>query len=269
MRIEPNQHVSVAVRYEDDHLLVVEKTPGLVTTPGKGHERDTLLNGLFAVYGDRLRQLGASRDHGMLQRLDRDASGLLLVALTTGAWETLREAFARRAVRKYYWAVTRRGPNQPSGVIRKPLEEHMAQRDDVWIDDPRRKKFAKVKLSKVSSRGKPAITAYRTLSSNHAGATLECRSITGRLHQVRAHLDSIGCSILGDRYYGPVASRRAAPRLALHAHRLVFDHPVTGELVDVRTRCPRDMRRSAMQLGLTPPGTFSADGPAAPVSAES
>ncbi len=259
--IAPNERVTFAVRYEDDHLAVVEKAPGVVTTPGKGHDTDSLLNGLFARFGQQLRQLGESRDHGLLQRLDREASGLLLVALTPGCWDALREKFAERSVRKYYWAVTRRAPNQPSGVIRKPLEEFMAQRDDVWIEDPRRRKFAKVKLAKVSARGKPALTAYRTLASTHTGATIECRTLTGRLHQVRVHLDSIGCSILGDRFYGPVASRRATTRLSLHAHRIVAVHPVTGDTVDVRTRCPRDLRRAAMRLGLPPPGTFSADGP--------
>lgn len=266
--IEPNERVAFAVRYEDEHLLVVEKTPGVVTTPGKGHERDSLLNGIYATYGNQLRQVGQSRDHGLVQRLDREASGLLLVALTSASWDALRESFAERSVRKYYWALTRRAPNQPSGVIRKPLLEYMAQRDDVWIDDPRRKKFAKVKLAKVAAHGKPAMTAYRTLASNHAGATMECRTLTGRLHQVRAHLDSIGCSILGDRFYGPAASRRAAPRLSLHAHRIVLDHPITGERVDVRSRCPRDMRRSASQLGLATPGAFSATGSDADDSAD-
>lgn len=259
--IAPNERVTFAVRHEDDHLAVVEKGPGVVTTPGKGHDDDSLLNGLFARFGKQLRQLGASRDHGLLQRLDREASGLLLVALTPAAWDALRDQFAERTVRKYYWAVTRRGPNQPSGTIRKPLEEVMAQREDVWIDDPHRKKFAKIKIAKISARGKPALTAYRTLAANDSGATIECRTLTGRLHQVRAHLDSIGCSILGDRFYGPLASRRAIPRLALHAHRIVTTHPITGDRVDVRTRCPRDLRRAAMRLGLPAPGVFSADGP--------
>ncbi|MEO1584464.1 MAG: RluA family pseudouridine synthase [Planctomycetota bacterium] len=262
MKVTSNERVTFAVRYEDDDLLVVEKPPGTVTTPGKGHDDDSLLNGLYAGYGNQLRRVGASRDHGLLQRLDREASGLLLVALSPKAWDVLRDAFARRDVRKYYWAVTRRAPNQPSGVIRKPLEEHMAQRDDVWIEDRRRRRFARVKLAKVSSRGKPAVTAFRTLDTGTSGAVLECRTLTGRLHQVRAHLDSIGCSILGDRFYGPAASRRVAPRLALHAHRVALDHPISGEKVDVRSRCPRDMRRLATGLGLATPGSFSADGPA-------
>ncbi|MEO1717012.1 MAG: RluA family pseudouridine synthase [Planctomycetota bacterium] len=261
--IAPNDRVTFAVRYEDEAVAVVEKPPGLVTTPGKGHDDDSLLNGLFARFGKQLRQLGAARDHGLLQRLDREASGLLVVALTPASWDVLREQFAKRTIRKYYWAVARRAPNQPSGVIRKPLEEFIAQREDIWIEDPRRRKFAKIKLAKVSARGKPAMTAYRTLASSQSGATIECRTLTGRLHQVRVHLDSIGCSILGDRFYGPVASRRATTRLSLHAHRIVTDHPATGERLDVRTKCPRDLRRAATRLGLPPPGVFSADGPPA------
>ncbi|MEM1071679.1 MAG: pseudouridine synthase [Planctomycetota bacterium] len=259
--IEPNPRVTFRVSLEDEDVLVVEKPAGVVTTPGVAHESDSLLNGLFASHGHRLRQLGADRDYGMLQRLDRDASGLLLIACTIPAWERLREQFAERIVKKFYWAVTRRAPAQARGVIRKPLEEHMANRTDVWIDDPSRRRFNKVKLARISPRGKPAITAFRTLAVSEAGALLECRTLTGRLHQVRAHLDSIGCAILGDRYYGPVASRKATNRLALHAHRLGFLHPRTGEPVDCRARCPRDVRRLIRQLRLEDPGVFSATPP--------
>ncbi|MEM8757888.1 MAG: RluA family pseudouridine synthase [Planctomycetota bacterium] len=255
--IEANRRVTFGVRYEDSDVVVIEKPAGLVSTPGKGHERDTLLNGLFASFGTRLQRLGATRDFGMLQRLDRDASGLVVVALTIDAWDGLREAFAQRRVGKYYWAVTRRAPAQPAGLIRKPLEERNAPRKDRWQDDPRRRRFDRVKLAVVSARGKPAATAFRTLGVAEGGALLECRALTGRLHQVRVHLDSIGCSILGDRFYGPEAARRSVGRLLLHAHRLTFDHPATGEPVEVRARCPRDMRRTLQRLGIPTPGTFS------------
>lgn len=256
---EPNPRVTFRVAYEDEHILVVEKPAGVVTTPGLGHGHDSLLNGLVARCGGALRNVGNARDFGMLQRLDRDASGLLVVALKPAAWDTMRERFEGKAIRKYYWAITRRGPNQPTGVIRRPLEERLEASEDRWRSPGRSVRDRSIKVARVSAQGKPAVTAYRTLSANHAGAVLECRALTGRLHQVRAHLDSIGCSILGDRFYGPVGSRNAAPRLALHAHRLVFDHPVTGVTVDTRSRCPGDMRRVARGLGLDVPGTFSAD----------
>jgi len=257
---EPNERVGFKVHFEDEHLAVVEKPPGLVTTPGKGHEYDSLLNGLFARYGHTLQNIGADRDFGLLQRLDRDASGLILVALTPSAWESMRDAFRAKLVRKFYWAVTRSTPNQPKGVINRPIEEHFAKRDDQWVEGTKAH-YARVKLAKIASRGKPSLTAYRVLQHSASGAFLECRAITGRLHQVRVHLDSIGCSILGDRFYGPRASRGAAPRLMLHAHRIALPHPVTGEEVDVHSRCPRDIARILRQLGMSKPGVFDSQRP--------
>ncbi|MFI4892548.1 MAG: RluA family pseudouridine synthase [Phycisphaerales bacterium JB058] len=257
---EPNERVGFKVHYEDEHLAVVEKPPGLVTTPGKGHEYDSLLNGLFARYGHTLQNVGADRDYGLLQRLDRDASGVLIVALTPSAWDGLRDAFKERRVRKFYWAVTRSTPNQPKGVIKRPIEEHFAKRDDKWVEGAKAY-YSRVKLAKIAARGKPSLTAYRVLQHSDHGAFLECRAMTGRLHQVRVHLDSIGCSILGDRFYGPRASRGAAPRLMLHAHRVALTHPITGEEVDVSSRCPRDIARVLRQLGMTKPGVFDSKRP--------
>ncbi|HED53220.1 MAG TPA: RluA family pseudouridine synthase [Phycisphaerales bacterium] len=256
LTIEPNERVSFKLAYEDEHLVVVDKPAGLVSTPGKGHESDTLQNGLFAMYGHRLQNIGADRDFGMLQRLDRHASGLIVVALRPDVWESMREIFRSRSIHKYYWAVTRKAPNQPTGVIRRPIEEYLAGRDDTWASDPKRRKFNRVKLGRVSTRGKPSITAYRTLQHAPAGAFVECRAVTGRLHQVRVHLDSIGCSIVGDRFYGPRASRQSAPRLMLHAHRLVLPHPVSGESISIHSPCPKDMGRVLRRLGMSKPGVF-------------
>ncbi len=257
---EPNDRVGFKVHFEDEHLAVVEKPPGLVTTPGKSHEYDSLLNGLFARYGHTLQNIGADRDFGLLQRLDRDASGLILVALTPSAWDAMRDSFKQKLVRKFYWAITRSTPNQPKGVINRPIEEHLTKRDDQWIEGTK-SHYARVKLAKIAARGKPSLTAYRVLQHTNHGAFLECRAITGRLHQVRVHLDSIGCAILGDRFYGPRASRGAAPRLMLHAHRIALPHPVTGEEVDVHSRCPRDLARILRQLGMSKPGVFDSQGP--------
>lgn len=235
--IEPNERVTFKVHHEDDDLLIIEKPGRLVTQPGKGHDDDSLLNGLFARYGVRLQNLGKARDFGLLHRLDRDASGLLIVALHGRAYDALRESFARREIKKYYWAVTRRAPNKPEGTIQKPLQEVLSVKKTV----------------RVSSAGKPALTAYRVLSQSPGGAMLECRSITGRLHQIRAHLDSIGCAILGDDLYGPESVRKASSRLALHAHRLILRHPMSDEPIDIRTRWPRDLAATLRRLSLPRP----------------
>ncbi|MEX2219787.1 MAG: RluA family pseudouridine synthase [Phycisphaerales bacterium] len=241
LSIKPNDRVTFKVRHEDDDLAVIDKPAGVVTQPGKGHEHDSLLNGLFGRYGARLQNLGNARDFGLLHRLDRATSGLVLIALRPRAYDALRQAFARRQVRKFYWAITGRTPSKPSGVIRRPILE---------VEDEK-------KTGRVAASGKPALTAYRVLQASTVGqreaALIECRPVTGRLHQVRLHLESIGCPILGDDLYGPRSRVRAAPRLALHAHRLAFTHPGTGETVDVSSPFPKDLASLLRRLGMTRP----------------
>jgi len=249
LSVEPNEHLTYGVAYEDDALLVVEKPARRATQPGKGHLTDTLLNALFARHGAQLQNLGAARDYGLLHRLDREASGLLIVALQADAYDGLRAQFEQRKVGKFYWAITRRAPNQPEGVINRPVAEVTAR----------------MKTAKLSPTGKPALTAYRVLQVGTVGvrppALVECRPVTGRLHQVRIHLDSIGCPILGDDLYGPQSVRAASPRLALHAHRLIFRHPTTGETVDVKSPWPKDLNPVLKRFGLRRPDLASPDQP--------
>lgn len=247
LSITPNPAILFKIRHRDPGFVVVEKPPGVVTQPGRGHEDDTLLNGLFAEFGPQLQQLGGARDFGLLHRLDRPTSGLVLVALTKDAYDALRAAFEQRTIRKFYWAITSRAPKKPTGVIRRPIVED----PDAQPDSGRRR--GGMKLARIGAGGKPAVTAYRVLSSSDRGALLECRPVTGRLHQVRVHLASLGCPILGDSVYAPQRVRAAAPRLSLHAHRLVFDHPRTAERTDVRSSLPRDMARTLTRLGLSRP----------------
>lgn len=237
LSVEPNERLTYGVAYEDESLLVVEKPARRATQPGKGHTTDTLLNALFARHGAQLQNLGAARDFGLLHRLDREASGLLIVALRADAYDHLRRQFEERTVGKFYWAITRRAPNKPEGVINRPIAEVAGR----------------MKTAKISPTGKPAVTAYRTLEASESAALLECRPATGRLHQIRVHLASIGCAILGDTIYAPAAAQGAAPRLALHAHRLTFDHPLTGEKVDARTGFPRDLGAVLKRMNLHKP----------------
>lgn len=237
LSVEPNERITFKIRHEDDDVLVVEKPPGTVSQPGKGHLTNSLLNGLFARYGQQLQNLGKARDFGMLHRLDKPTSGLLIVALRPRAYDALREAFAARNIRKFYWAVCRGSPNKPSGVIRRPILETTDE----------------MKTARISSAGKPALTAYRVLETSMGCSLIECRPVTGRLHQIRVHLDSIGSSILGDDLYGPAAMRHVSPRLALHAHRIAFTHPITGEPIDVRSPWPRDLRSLLRRLRMARP----------------
>jgi 23S rRNA pseudouridine1911/1915/1917 synthase len=242
LSVEPNPSITFKARYGDREVLVIDKPPHVPTQPGKGHERDTLLNGLFAQHGAALQNLGRSRDFGLLHRLDKDTSGLLVVALTPRAYDALRESFQGREVKKFYWAVCVKAPKHASGVVRLPLAETEAGRNSP-------------KLARISRgpEAKEAVTAYRVLQATPRGALVEARPLTGRLHQVRVHMDAIGATILGDAFYGPPALAKASPRLSLHAHRLVFKHPGTGETLDVHSGWPADLRRLLKRLGLDRP----------------
>jgi 23S rRNA-/tRNA-specific pseudouridylate synthase len=164
----------------------------------------------------------------------------LIVALRPAAYDALRAQFEARQIRKFYWAICAAAPKEPSGIIKLNLAE----------TDGGHEKTNRQKLAHVSRAGKPAVTAYRVIDQSPMGCLIEARPITGRLHQVRVHLEAIGCPILGDAFYGPKRARSAAARLMLHAHRLVFTHPRTGQAVDVRTGWPKDMRRMLRDLRL-------------------
>lgn len=248
-RPKPNPRVTCRIIFEDEDLLVVEKTPGRVTLPGRGHEDDSLLNGLLATHANRLEQLGKERSYGVMHRLDRETSGLVLVALTVRSYEAIDEQLRSGGLGKFYYAVTKRAPNKPAGAINRPLLEYVGE-----ARTPHGRRAEKLRLAKVAASGKPSTTAYRVLSEREAGALLECRAVTGRLHQVRAHLASINCPVLGDRFYGNAAVAGAAPRLALHAHRVVLRHPGTGKVLDVASKLPKDIRAVCRRLNLPLPG---------------
>ncbi len=249
LSIEPNELVTYKVAYEDDQVLVVVKPARVVTLPGKGHDRNTLLNGLFAKYGNTLQNMGREKEFGLLHRLDRETSGLVIVALRPSAYDHLVEMFKTRRVAKFYWALVQEAPKRPSGVIQKPIAERTMRKGG--------KHGPVMKLARISNLGKPAATAYRVVQSSRLATLLECRAITGKLHQLRVHLSSIGCPILGDDLYGPETVRDASPRLALHAHRVVFPHP-SGGIVDVRVPWPEDLKGVLKRLGIAKPDNTKA-----------
>ena len=258
--IEPNERITFNIRHADDDLLVIDKPAGVPTQPGLGHERDTLMNGLFALYGERLQNLGRTRDFGLLHRLDRWASGLLVVGLTASAYDNLREQFEGRAVGKFYWAVVMGAPKRDEGVIRKPLIEVGGRGGSASDAHAGRASGRSPKMAKPSSDGKPAITAYRVLQKAVAASLVECRPVTGRLHQIRVHMELLGCPILGDDLYGNPGSQHAAARLALHAHRIVLSHPATGAKLDVLSKWPSDLRGVLRKFNLARPDLPSAPG---------
>ncbi|MFO0828392.1 MAG: RluA family pseudouridine synthase [Phycisphaerales bacterium] len=233
-----NPRIRIHCAFEDDAVFVVNKMPGIVSEPGRSHRDDSVLNGLFALddgrLAPRLQRLGEARDWGLLHRLDRLTSGLLLVALVIEAYDRLREAFETRAVRKTYLAVVRGELPDAVGEISSPLSEARAGEQRVSAiaraDDP---------------NARPALTRYRTLARSGRYALVECDLVTGRLHQIRVHLASIGAPVAGDPVYDvggrarPQGRRPESAMLCLHAWRLEFAHPLTGAALAVSAPPPR------------------------------
>ncbi len=235
--VKPNPSVPFELRLADSHLLVVEKPSGVVTQPGKGHERDSLLNGLFVDYANLLQNLGEDRGWGLLHRLDRDTSGLVLIALRNSAYEHLLQQFKDRKVRKIYWAVVHGQPNPAQGVIQKPIAEVVSGR----------------KKAVISRSGQQAITAYRVIQRSGDVSLIEARPKTGRLHQIRVHMAEMGCPVLGEDTYARGVELPKVPRLCLHAASLSFVHPESGHRVTVQSPWPRDLAGTLRKFGLGEP----------------
>ena len=248
----PNPAIDIRVLHEDPSFVVVEKPAGTVTEPGLGHTGDSLMNGAFARWGARLGPLGEARDHGLLHRLDRDASGALVIALDAAAYDAIRAQFEARTVRKRYLAIVEGKPPRGEGSIDLPLEE--ARRGDM-----------KVSLVNRRGGGRPALTRWRTLASAGGRTLLEVEIETGRLHQIRVHLAQLGCPVLNDRVYRvdlpPNTSTpprgRPAPALSLHAASIGFAHPVTGAAVEVTCPAPAHFAEACVSAGLTLPRAYA------------
>ncbi|MCA9539301.1 MAG: RluA family pseudouridine synthase [Myxococcales bacterium] len=243
LSVDPNPNLPVPVAHADEDFIVLAKPAGLVTQPGVGHTRDTVLNAAFALHGPRLQNLGKARDFGLLHRLDRPTSGLVVVALTPEAYDNLRAQFAERRVEKTYLALVHGAPKPPSGIERTPLRE------------------ARVRGRKRAVLGEgrgaqPAVTRFHTLVSARGVALLVCEPQTGRLHQIRAHLAHRGHPVIGDHEYGPPHPLDRAlgrDRLWLHAAGLRFAHPRTGRRIEVIAPIPAELKEFLVQMGIAPP----------------
>jgi 23S rRNA pseudouridine1911/1915/1917 synthase len=213
--------VPFAVPYEDEHLLVVDKPPGVVVHPARGHRQGTLAQALAgrAAGGDPGRA-------GIVHRLDRDTSGLLVVARSEEAHRGLRAALQARAVTREYLALVEGRPPARTGTIDAPLgrDRRVRTRMSTDTDDPR-----------------PAVTHFALERVLPATTLLRVRLETGRTHQIRAHLKAIGHPVAGDPEYG-TPRRLGLDRQFLHAARLGFAHPVTGAPVDIASPLPADLR---------------------------
>jgi 23S rRNA pseudouridine1911/1915/1917 synthase len=229
------QDIALEIVFEDDHLLVVEKPAGMVVHPAAGNFDGTLVNALLHHCAGRLSGIGGVARPGIVHRIDKDTSGLLVVAKTDVAHEGLAAQFARHSIDRRYLAIVAGVPIPAAGTIDAPLARSSANR----------KKIAIVK----DGRGKRAVTRYRIMQPLREAALVECRLETGRTHQVRVHMASIGHPLLGDPVYGrPSAARRDIlkrldfHRQALHAAALGFVHPVSKENLSFKSALPSDIQ---------------------------
>jgi 23S rRNA pseudouridine1911/1915/1917 synthase len=250
------EDIPLKVAFEDDEIIVIDKPKGLVVHPAAGNWTGTLVNALIAHCGDSLSGIGGVRRPGIVHRLDKDTTGLMVAAKTDRAHASLSRQFAdhgrsgvlQRAYLAFVWGV----PDRPKGTIEAPIGRHARARD----------KMA------VRPDGREAVTHWEVLErySGSDGAPvaslLACRLMTGRTHQIRVHLASIGHPLLGDNTYGsgfrtktarlPPEARQALAglgRQALHAYLLGVEHPSRGEYLEFRSELPADLGRLRSSLG--------------------
>lgn len=224
------------VLHEDGEIVVIDKPPGLTVHPGAGRATGTLAHFLLDRYPEMAGVGGPGRP-GIVHRLDHGTSGVIAVARTAAAYARLSRAFAAREVEKRYLGIAYGFPSPASGIVEAPIGRHPQRRQEMA----------------VRPRGRPARTGYRTLAAAAGISLLEMELATGRTHQIRVHLKSIGHPLVGDPVYGEARWKgfprpiqpplRDFPRPALHAWRLAFRHPDTGEPVAFEAPVPEDFKK--------------------------
>ncbi len=223
------EDIALDIVHEDDAVIVINKPPGLVVHPGAGNWQGTLLNALLH-HAPGLEQVPRA---GIVHRLDKDTSGLMVVAKTLTAQTALVRALQARDVRRVYQAVALGCFERPEGEIDAPIGRHPTHR---------------TRMAVVES-GKPAQTLYKVLRQYRQAAWVECHLRTGRTHQIRVHMAHIGYPLLGDTVYaGGRAGPIPFPRQALHAYRLGFVHPLSGQPVEWQAALPEDFQHLLEQL---------------------
>jgi 23S rRNA pseudouridine1911/1915/1917 synthase len=230
------QDIALEIVFEDDHLLVVDKPAGMVVHPAAGNLDGTMVNALLHHCAGRLSSIGGVARPGIVHRIDKGTSGLLVVAKTDVAHEGLSAQFAKHSIDRRYLAIVAGLPNPPSGTVDAALARSSANRQKMAIVD--------------AGRGKRAVTHYRLVKPLRDASMMECRLETGRTHQVRVHMTSIGHALLGDPAYGgkgkithrELLNQLDFKRQALHAAELGFVHPVTRDSLSFKSALPSDMQ---------------------------
>jgi len=232
--------IPLQILFEDEHLLAIDKPAGMVVHPGVGTREDTLVHALLAHCHGSLSGIGGVERPGIVHRLDRETSGVILVAKSDAAHRGLAKAFASRDVVKEYLALVAGVPHLASGSIKKAIARHATKRH---------------RMATPTEGGRPSHTDWRIEKSWPPHATLlRCRIHTGRTHQIRVHLSSERHPLLGDPIYGFKIGQFpfAVPRVMLHAARIAIAHPVTDEALDIRAPLPKDFNAAMAALAALP-----------------
>jgi 23S rRNA pseudouridine1911/1915/1917 synthase len=237
------QDIPLTIVFEDEHLLVIDKPAGLVVHPAAGNLDGTLVNALLHHCAGRLSGIGGVARPGIVHRIDKDTSGLLVVAKTDVAHEGLARQFAAHSIDRRYLAIVSGVPRASHGTVDAPLARSATNRKKIAIVE--------------GKRGKRAVTHWKRLEVLKDAALVECRLETGRTHQVRVHMASLGHALLGDPVYGrsgkshgKLLKELGFHRQALHAAELGFTHPVTGRWLSFSSPMPADMQELFNALGV-------------------
>jgi 23S rRNA pseudouridine1911/1915/1917 synthase len=228
------EHIPLEILFEDNDLVVINKPAGLVVHPGAGHREHTLVNALLH-HCPTLSGIGGKERPGIVHRLDKETSGCLVIAKNDQAHQGLSIQFVARSVEKIYLALVAGKLRKTAGVIEEKIGRHPVDRQ---------------RMSTTSSRGRAAKTEYRVIRSASEMSLVECQLHTGRTHQIRVHLHHLGHPVLGDKVYAPKLAKDY-PRQMLHAWKLGFQHPRTGEWKSFAAPLPNDFTDTMRSIGLS------------------
>src|SRR5215813_7806088 len=225
--------IPLEILYEDDDLIVINKASGMTVHPGAGHRKHTLVNALL-YHCPTLSGIGGKERPGIVHRLDKETSGCIVAAKNDMAHRELSKQFAARTVEKIYLALVAGKLRKETGVIENKIGRHPVHRQRMSVSSP---------------RGRAAKTEYRVLRSSEQASLVECKLHSGRTHQIRVHLHHLGHPVLGDKIYAPRFAKDF-PRQMLHAWKLGFRHPRTGDWKNFKAPLPQDLNEAIAAIGL-------------------
>jgi 23S rRNA pseudouridine1911/1915/1917 synthase len=228
------EHIPLEILFEDNDFIVISKPAGLVVHPGAGHREHTLVNALLH-HCPTLSGIGGKERPGIVHRLDKETSGCLVIAKNDQAHRRLSTQFSARSVEKIYLALVAGKLPKTAGVVEERIGRHPVDR---------------LRMSVTSLRGRAAKTEYRVVHCSDKMSLVECRLHTGRTHQIRVHLHHLGHPVLGDKVYAPKLAKDY-PRQMLHAWKLGFQHPRTGECKNFEAPLPNDFTDAMRSIGLS------------------